>query len=207
MMNIVTITKFYLVLFLVLVSTTAIVTSTPVLYVDTDLSEAGIQSESSIFLGNSFTVNVVIDSVDPTIPLNAFEFDLDYNSSILAGLDIVDGGFIQTPFIEIERNVEAPDINFAEATLIPTGSSGNGVLASIGFSAIGLGSSILDLNDLILSAPFGQPIAGVATNSGMINVISSNPDPPIPEPSTVFLTLFGLGFIILHQHRKMKIKR
>lgn len=154
----------------------------------------------TVNLNDIFTVDINISGIDPLLPLNAFEFDLDFDSSILSPLSITYGGFIPPLAIIVESDITAPDVNFAVAGLFSAG-SGDGMLATIGFQAISLGLSTLDLNDVILSSWFGVPITA-SIYDGSVSVISN----PIPEPSTLLLFGFGLagmaGFLFRRRGRE-----
>ena len=160
--------------------------------VDVDPGTAGIQSQATIMNGDSITVDVVVTGVTN---LNAFEFDLDFNSTILAATGITSGNFLPAPALNVENNTASPDVNFAEFALVPVGSNGDGVLASITFSSLALGMSDLVLNDVILSAPFGAQILPVTLQNGKITV--TNGQQPIPEPGTMVLLATGLGGLLV----------
>lgn len=158
-----------------------------VISVDLDPGTAGVQSDLTVAPGNSFFVDIFVSGVPVATPLNAFEFDLDFNSSVVSAVSVVSGGFLLAPVIVSENNVAPPDVNFAAATLLPAGASGDGVLAQVAFNAAAGGMSALTLNDVNLSRPFGIPITGFTLSNGSITVVS--------EPAT--LLLFGAGLLAL----------
>jgi hypothetical protein len=163
--------------------------ASPILSVDTDPSTAGIQSTSDLSAVTSFSIDIVISDVDPTAPLNGFEFDLDFDSALLTAVSVIDGGFLLDPVFVVQNNLGVTSVEFAEVTLLPTGASGSGILATIAFDVIGDGTSVLDLNDVLLSAPFGVPIATAGIFDGTVSVGGN----PIPEPSAALL--FGAGLV------------
>jgi len=126
--------------------------SAPILALDVDPGSAGIQSTRTLSPGDVVTVDVVIDDVEAGASLNGFELDVDFASSVLSATSVVDGGFLLPVRLAFEMNLAAPDVNFAEVTLAGGGAIGGGVLARITFEAIGLGTSALSLNDVILTS-------------------------------------------------------
>ncbi len=158
--------------------------------IDLDPGTPGIQSHTTIMVGDSIDVGVVVTDVTN---LNAYEFDLDFNSSVLHAASLVSGNFLPSIILPpqiAESDVAAPDVNFAEFTIGAFGSSGDGVLALIMFDAVAIGSSSLLLNDVILSAPFGIPISPIALQHGTITVTDVQ---PVPLPGTLLLFGTGLG--------------
>ncbi len=166
----------------------------PVVAVDLDPATTGVQDTLTLAAPAQFSVDIVVSGVDPVTPLNAFELDLDFAPAVLRALSVSSGGFLRAPTIEVENDVGTTSVGFAEATLLPTGASGAGVLASVLFETVGGGTSALDLNDVILSAPFGVPIPTAAVRDGKVAVTGAGPE-PIPEPSAA--ALFALGSVLV----------
>lgn len=162
----------------------------PMVSVDTDPSTAGVQSSLSILLGNPFSVDVGITGVEAGQPLNAYEFDLVFDPFILGATSVTSGGFLPAPAFVIESDTTSPDVNFAEFALVLS-AVGDGVLASVSFNTLGLGTSSLDLTNVILasSIPPGTQIPATLSD-GSVTVTSLQ---PIPEPSTVLL--LGAGIV------------
>jgi len=161
----------------------------PIVAVDTDPGTPGVQSSSDLFDIASFSVDIVISGVEASAPLQGFEFDLDFDPVLLVAVSVVDGGFLLAPTFVVQNDIGVMSVEFAELTLLPAGASGSGVLATIGFDVIGDGTSALDLNDVVLAAPFGVPIATAGIFDGAVSVGKN----PIPEPTADLL--FGVGLI------------
>ncbi len=185
-------------LFLLVGGTTA--SALPIISVDMDPTTAGIQSSLIVTPTTTFDVDVIITGVDATSPLNGFEFDLDFDSAVLSATSVVDGGFLLAPAIVLQNDVTPPDVMFAAVTLLPAGAVGSGILASITFDAIGIGSSVLDLNDAILAAPFGIPIPLDGINDGTINVAAAS----VPEPTAGLLLALGLIALLACSRRRRR---
>jgi|GEM_PF-3288631 len=141
-----------------------------------------------VVVGETFTVDVLISGIEATQPLNAFEFDIDYDPAILTAISIADAGFLPSPLglppLVVESDINPPDVNYALATIGWGGGVGSGTLAAIVFQGIALGTSGLDLNDVILSAPGGVQITPISIEDGSASVV--------PEPATLFLLSSGL---------------
>lgn len=182
--------------FIFLTSSSAL--ALPIVSVDVDPLTPGIQSAFQAIIGNPLTVDVVISGVDASEPLNAFEFDLDFDPAILTPLSVVAGGFLLAPVFVVENNIAAPDVNFAGVTLAASGNVGAGILATIQFDIVGFGTTVLDLNDVILSAPFGSSITVGSINDG--NVMAT------PEPATFLLVGAGLAGIAVYSRQRSKIR-
>lgn len=167
--------------------------SVPILSVDLDPSTTGIQSTSNINIGDVLLADIVIENIDAGMPLNAFEFDLNFNPAVLFPTRLNGGGFMLGPLLELENDIFGSDINYSLFSLGPIGAVGSGVLASISFTVISLGSSELALNDVQLSAPFGLAIDPIVINDASVAYIA--------EPSTVLLFLV-VGILVLLFRRR-----
>ena len=154
------------------------------------LPTVSVISPPTVESGASFSVDIRIEDVDAGSPLNAFELDLLFDASVLSPLSIAAGGFLLAPTFVLEETLGAVSVAFAELSLIPLGAIGDGVLATISFEAIGVGTSSLELTDLVLSEPFGAPIATADIIDGTVEV---EPTSAIPEPSGLLLSLVGFG--------------
>ena len=162
----------------------------PVLAVDMDPGSPGIQATRSVALGSTVTIDLVAQDFTAIEPLQAFELDLDFAPAVLSASAMSVVGFLVTPVFEVERTIGVASVALAAATLGPSGASGTGVLVSITFEAFGPGTSPLDLRDVLLSAPFGEPIDALVSD-GSITVV--------PEPSALVLVCAGL--IGMHARR------
>ncbi len=156
------------------------------LSIDMDPGTAGVQDTRTVQVGDSIQVDLVVSGIedDSEIPddgLSAYEWDVDYDSTILTATDVAGGGFLPAPALVVEADLAPPDVNFAEAVLGVGVAFGSGVLSSITFDVTGAGLTTLDLNDVILSMPFGKELAGVTLEDGTLTVISAS----VPAPGTV----------------------
>ena len=110
-------------------------------------------AQSLVDVGKTFTVTVMIDNADD---LGAFEFDLLFAPAVVTVNNVILGDFLgSTGRTVIPPN---PDIDnptgrasFGAATFgSAPGPDGTGALATIAFTAQGLGESLLDLENVIV---------------------------------------------------------
>jgi hypothetical protein len=162
----------------------------PILSVDTDPLLAGIQAERTVILGDLFDVDLVITDVEASDPLHAYELDLGFDPSVIGALTLSPGPFLGAPTFELQSEIEAGAVQYAVTRIGPAGATGAGVLISLRFEARALGTSVLDLSNVLLSAPGGVPILGFEQFDGAITV------GPIPEASSVLLLVVGGALVV-----------
>lgn len=179
----------------------------PVVSVDVDPGTPGVQSALSITSGSGFTVDIVIEGVEPAAPLNGFEFDLFFDPGVLAATSIVEGDFLLDPVFVAPFPGTVIDNStglaaMAAVTLAPIGDFGDGVLASISFDTLALGASALDLENVLLSAPFGVPISFGGSQDGSVNIVpaAAAPEPLVP-------VLLGGGLLALAIQGRIRQRR
>jgi hypothetical protein len=178
----------------------------PAAFASIALPTVSLSNPAVVDDGTSFSVDIMISGVIAGSPLNAFEFDLVFDGSILTATSVVSGGFLVAPSFVVQATVGAVSIGFTEVTLLPTGAIGAGTLATVNFDAILPGVSVLDLQNVILAEPFGFEIDPEAVLDGSVTVVAAGPRPTaaIPEPSGLLLS--AIGFLIVsarlrRQHR------
>jgi hypothetical protein len=127
--------------------------------------------------GSDFQVNILAGDVSN---LAAFQFSLSYDSSILKYVSVEGGSFLgstgrEPQCLEPKLDTGNPEVlNFNCVTLGPPpsvpggkgGASGSGVLATVTFSAVGGGTTALDLKD-------GRLVAAELNAKGMPVEIST----------------------------------
>ena len=165
----------------------------PLLAVDADPSQPGLQDVRIVSVGSSFDVFVTISNVEAAHPLHAFELSLGYDALVLAATDADLGAFLVAPVLVVENDATPPAVRFAATTLGPLARDGAGELLSIHFDAIALGTSILSLASVILAEPFGDEIVPFELLGATIQVV--------PEPATGVLLVMGLGAIASRPRR------
>ena len=155
--------------------------------VDVDPSMAGIQSMKTVTQGSSFTIDVVVTELTDT--LQSFIGNLTFVPAVLSGSQPVSGGFLPNAFVL--NSITPPVASFSEFNAGVSTATGDGVLASITFDAVGLGMSELVLGDVRLTGTTGVPfevfeIAPVLLENGKITVTA------VPTPASLPLLLTGL---------------
>ena len=153
-----------------------------------------VASPASASQGSTFAIDVNIANVSD---LYAFQLDLSFNPSVLQATSILEGAFLPgggpTFFIPGAIDNTAGSVTFNADTLqgaIP-GVNGSGTLIQFDFTAVGNGTSFLNLGNIILQDSSLGVISNSATNgSAMVAAV--------PEPSSLMLLIAGmLGWLIL----------
>ncbi len=141
-----------------------------VVSIDVDPNRAGIQDKIKVQLGDTVTVDVVVDDVSN---LNAFQFDLRYPATKLNATVITSGNFLPGTPSTLNEDLGPPLLKYNEFIFSAMGSSGTDVvLASITFTAVRKGKSRLDLPVVRLAAPHGVSILNGVGTGGKIRVVS-----------------------------------
>jgi hypothetical protein len=158
----------------------------PILSIDAAPGLAGTQTLGTTGLGDVFRIDVLASDIDAATPLNAFEFDLLFDPTVLVPIAVEIGGLLSSPVVIVQSELGQTAVAFAAATLGAAGASGAGLLASVSFQSAALGTSPLRLEEVLLSAPFGVRIGADRVDSAAVRVV--------PEPSTALL--IGAGLIL-----------
>lgn len=163
----------------------------PLIGIDTDPLTAGRQTTLDVPIGDTFTVDIVVEGVEATTPLAGFQFDIAFDSALLDSLSVASADALPAPVVS--SSTLDPEVTFVETSLSFFGPFpfGDLVLASVTFQGIGMGTALLDLNDTQLSDPLGAGISRVASDASATVT---------PLPSTALL--FGLGLMGLAGMRR-----
>ena len=170
--------------------------------IDTDPTTADSQEYLDVTVGDTFTVDIVIDTLED---FAGFGFDLAFNDSVLSLEDITSAnvfGFdtevlFNGSDIGIASLSEAISfLSFATEGLLIDSKT---VLASINFNVIGEGTSVLSLENLSFSDFIGGDIALDTINNATVSATNAV---QVPEPSTWVLLMFALLTIGLTQQKR-----
>jgi hypothetical protein len=149
----------------------------------------------TVNVGASVVVDINISGVSD---LYGFQFDLGFDPSVLSAGNSSEGTLLPTggPTFFIPGTIDNLGGNVAATadTLIGVipGVTGNGLLATIDFTALGVGSSGLELANVILLDSQLNEIPDTLVN-GSITV--QKPVGSVPEPATLGLLALGvIGF-------------
>lgn len=135
--------------------------------------------------GGNVQVNVLISGA---IDLYAYQFSLLFNPAVLQASAPTEGTFLSTGgttfYVPGTVNNTLGRVNLTANSLLGVlpGVSGNGVLASLNFNATSVGSSVLQLADVVL---LDADLLDIQAQTQGISVSV------IPEPGTWLM--FGLG--------------
>ncbi|MGQ0735912.1 MAG: cohesin domain-containing protein [Acidobacteriota bacterium] len=148
-------------------------------------------STTNVFVGDLFTVDVLIEVTD----LYSYDVEVSFDPTILSATGLTDGGFLTGGFgVFATIDNTAGFTSGADSLTGPTsGVSGIGTLFSIDFTALAVGSSVLSFdlcNSGLCTQLFDSTFADITFTfqNGLANVSAR---PTIPEPAT--LTLLGLS--------------
>ncbi len=160
-----------------------------------DSVSLNVSSAASVPQGNNFTVDVNISGVTD---LYDFQFDLSFDPTILQVTNIAEGAFLPgsgaTFFLPGFIDNSAGTITFNADTLeaaIP-GANSAGTLIEFSFDASSVGTSFLNLDNIILQDSQGNLISSSTTN-GSVTVTSVTV--PTPEPGT--FAFLVVGFLVI----------
>lgn len=148
-------------------------------------------------VGSTVTYTIEIDDI---ADLFSYQFSLNYDARYLRALTVTEGGFLGTAGTTVGGVMgvgEEPGlIDFVYGSLLGpvAGASGSGLLASITFEAIGVGTSALSFFDVIFLDSDGNDIAGLTAPSGQ-GVVIAEPGGPVDVPEPASYLLFGAGLI------------
>ena len=150
-------------------------------------SVVSIQPSVSIpGVGETFDVLVEISSVSD---LYAFQFDISFDPAILSAIDVTEGSFLPgggfTFFIPGSIDNIGGSISFTADILLTavSGVSGSGTLADLQFQALTVGTSPVNLSNVIL---LDSNLSDIPYNT------SNGSVSPVPEPATMLLLGSGL---------------
>jgi Cohesin domain/PEP-CTERM motif len=162
----------------------------------------GIQpANSTVGVGSFFDVFVDVSSVTD---LYAFQFDIGFDPAILSAIGATEGPFLPsggtTFFIPgfIDNTAGTISFNADSLTSAISGVSGSGSIADIQFQALALGTSQIDLSNVLLLDSSLSDIAFNTANAS-VDVISTA---AVPEPSTILLIGSGLIGLLGYGRKK-----
>ena len=132
-----------------------------------------------VSLGDTFTIDVTVDPEGNSV--YGAQYDLTFNQAILQVVSQVKGGFLTQDgesSVEITNkfNNTIGKLEYGETRMgVTDGVTGAGVLTTITFEVVGVGSTDLEISNMILSDPSANPIDGVVLNDGTVNVVTTPP--------------------------------
>ncbi|HVN38278.1 MAG TPA: cohesin domain-containing protein [Myxococcota bacterium] len=164
----------------------AISLAAPIVAIDADPTQAGVQASRTVTEGSSFEVDLVVSDVSASSPVQSFQIELGVSSDAVTPLDALDGAFLEAPVLTLQEILTPSSVRFAQISADPTGASGGGVLARFLFEATAPGDAALTLPTVLLSAPFGTPIFVGEIRGANVAVAA------VPEPTGALLFAVAL---------------
>ena len=160
-------------------------------------------SSTSVGVGGTFSIDVNVSGVQD---LYGFQFDLNFDQSLLSPLGVTEGSFLSqgvsgsTDFLAGVDNGTGT-IEFTLGFLLGAvpGVSGSGTLATLAFVAIAPGNTDFSLSGLVLlDSQLGEFQNTATINGAAVDINAS----PVPETaSTASLVLMAAGATILARRR------
>jgi hypothetical protein len=151
-------------------------------------------SSTTVPIGDQVSLNIKISGVTD---LFAFQFDLGFDPTVLSASSISEGSFLPiggaTVFIAGTIDNVGGTISGTADSLsgaIP-GVTGDGVLATAVFNAVGLGTSTISISNITLLDSSLNPIDSSSTG-GSVDVVASL----VPEPGSALTLLIGLLILL-----------
>lgn len=145
----------------------------------------------TVNVGNIVSINLsVVDAID----LTSWQFDLAYNPTILQANQVIEGPFLSsagttffTPGVIDNTTGLISLVAASFVDLFPP--SGNGVLATIQFTALNVGLSPLTASNVF----FNSLDSGFTVTNGSVcvNGATACDGTSVPEPSSLWLMLLG----------------
>jgi len=160
---------------LILLPASSKASSTPTIYVDPPLTITQI---------NETAVNINI-SINQASNVSAWEFILYYKNTILNALTAQEGPFLKSGgkstwfwIVDLSNDYNATHgrawLTCTQLGTVTQGVDGSGTLATITFKPNGGGNTTLNLTDLVLADPDGNPIWPINSNNGAIQVLGTS---------------------------------
>ena len=155
----------------------------------------------TINVGDPATMDLVVSGLgNLSAPsLGAFDFDLSYDPTILSAVSLTFGSYLDlgnfgsSRFSDLTTAgvIHLDEISFESPGDLNNAQPGTFTLATLSFTGLAPGTSIIDFTLSSLSDEQGQSISGFSTASGSIEVIGVS---RVPDAgSSAFLLFFGLA--------------
>lgn len=182
--------------------------ASPVVSIDMDPSEAGIQNALIIAQGMTFQIEVILDT--DGLDVAGFEFDIAPGGisgfpAMASGIDVlpVFGAGDTFGFPNTVVDEQTLDNSSGEAAAAASqgvfGAAVNGAfmrLATLEYAAIALGSLALDLNDLRLADTVGGFLMA-SVSDGQLEVTAA-----VPTPSAALLLIVGWLALLVRKSKR-----
>lgn len=135
--------------------------------------------------GSGFAVAVVVNNVTN---LGAYQLSLEFDPVVMAYVSAANGPFLRSSGRSVD--CDPPSLAGNAVLLVcrtlgssPPGPSGNGLLATITFSAVREGIGLMDFSGLILTDIQGNPLAMDDPLGGSVVVVPAPTPTPGPSPT------------------------
>lgn len=160
-----------------------------------DMVPGGVIDQNLIITDSpSFSVNILVADV---ADLAGFEFNLDFDGTLISADSIISGNLFGADTWPITSQINANSISFSETTFAAgLEISSPVILATINFQAVSPGSSSLTLSSVLLSDSLAASISPVGIENGGVYLA------PVPLPPAFLLFSSGLAWLVGRSRQK-----
>jgi cysteine-rich repeat protein len=128
-----------------------------------------LEGPGNVNVGDQFTVNIMANGLNN---LAVIQIDVNYNPNILTYVNTAEGTFLSqggagTLFLDTIDTSQSGMIKGISSARIGGGASGDGVIASIDFSAAVSGNSDITFGNTIIADPSGNPVTDLAFDTSV----------------------------------------
>ena len=159
-------------------------------------NNSGADINQTYDVGDQFSLDLWISGLQ-TDNLGAFSLDINFDGAVT---DFIDGSYdssltdlIASPITDGTSSIQLAG-GFLSFDL--SGQPDAFRIATLNFSAISVGTSLIDMSNILLSDEFGTSLLGYENYFAGITVVDAGPPVNVSEPSSLVLLASGLFLLM-----------